>query len=282
MLAGALAVRRPRNHRTVLASLTFATALAATLAACGSSDDGTTLSPATSPATSSPVTPSDDGSATSSPTDTDDGSSTSPTATACAPTDDGTPRGADTVEVIDVDGDGQRDTAWITPGADRRFGITTASGATFSTAIGSASPVRASAVVNRVGADELPVALVDTGRAVDLVLLTGCQVRHVKNEQGDPYTFDKGFTGYGTGVACLVDGDLTLAGMLAEPSKDGSRFKVTRTWVELSQDGTVATNGASKVIAKGAAADSDDVVLAQETSCDGLTAPPDGPVEPEG
>jgi len=269
-------------------ALLLGVVVAAGLAACGA-DDGGTPSP-----TASESSPSGDGSGSSSPSDggasssPGDGPSSGPgsdgsdSAQACAPTKEGVPDDADTVTVIDVDGDGQRDTAWITPGADRRFGITTASGATFSEAIDSASPQRASAVVNRVGPNDLPIALLDTGRSVDLLLLSGCEVRAVKNEQGQPYTFDKGFTGNGTGVACLQDGALTLAGMLAEPvDKSATRFKVTRTWVELSDDGTTAKNGASKTLARAVGENDKDLELAQETSCDGLTAPPDGPVEPE-
>ena len=80
------------------------------------------------------------------------------------------------------------------------FGITTASGATFSTSIESASPVPASAIVNRVQTQQIPIALVDLGREALVYSLTDCAVTPVANAQGQPYTFDRGFAGAGTGV----------------------------------------------------------------------------------
>ena len=87
-----------------------------------------------------------------------------PAAAGCAANGIAAPTGANVVTVVDVDGDGKPDKAWISPGAGRQFGITTASGATFSIPIESASPQPASAVVNLVQKDKLPIALVSTGR----------------------------------------------------------------------------------------------------------------------
>ena len=143
--------------------------------------------------------------------------STASTATAAAhdenPRDDADPaagcprtdapcRRVRTSYVIDVDGDGRPDEAWLSGGDTRAFGITTASGATFSTTIESASPMPASAIVNRVQADEIPIALVDLGREALVYSLAGCAVTPVANAQGQPYTFDRGFAGEGTGVGC--------------------------------------------------------------------------------
>ena len=212
--------------------------------------------------------------------------SSSPTTTGeagCAATDDGPPEGADTHEIVDVDGDGEADTAWLTGGAERRFGITTASGATFSTAIDSASPQRASAVVNVVAAGDAtaPIALVDTGREVLLFSAADCDLAATQNLAGAPYTFDKGFTGQGTGVGCTeVDGALRLAGLNAT-SADGSSFTVTRTVVELDDAALNASNGDEATVATGAGPDDPVVVTAQETSCGELVVGEDGPVEPE-
>jgi len=210
----------------------------------------------------------------------------SPTTTGpagCAATDDGTPEGADTHEVVDVDGDGQTDTAWLTGGADRRFGITTASGATFSVAVDAAAPQRAAAVVNVVAAgdDTAPVALVDTGREVLLYSVADCDVAATQNLAGDAYTFDKGFTGHGTGVGCTeVDGVLRLAGLNAT-SDDGGSFTVTRTFVDLDDGAMAASNGEESTVASGAGPDDPVVVTAQETTCGELVVGEDGPVEPE-
>lgn len=225
------------------------------------------------PATSEPA----DQSPTASSSSDDSGS-----LQGCAATDDGTPSGAGTAKVIDVDGDGADDLAWITAGADRRFGITTQSGATFSIAIDSASPIRASAVVNVVGESDTPTALVDDGRAVHVFSVSDCDLHVVQNKDGAPYTFDKGFTGYGTGVGCIADdGALHLAGLNAEADSNGEKFKVTRTLVDLSSDGMQAINGEPKVVAEDASADDPVVTTAQETTCGDFTAGEHGPLEPE-
>ncbi|ROS73344.1 hypothetical protein EDF32_2611 [Cellulomonas sp. PhB143] len=266
------------------------------MSGCGSSDDDAA---AGSPSSAGSTAPADDGSAGS--PGSDDGAATSggsasagpsddsagdagdAAGSGCAATGDGPPSGADTHDVVDVDGDGKDDVAWLTGGPDRTFGVTTASGATFSHEIDAAEPIRASAVVNVVGADATPIALVDVGRAVQLYSLAGCQVTVTTDAKGDPYTFDKGFTGYGTGVGCSeVDGRLELAGLDAVSDDSGKTFTVKRTLVDLSDDGAHAANGDEATVATSAAKDDDVVTTAQETSCGDAVAGTDGPVEPQG
>jgi len=205
-----------------------------------------------------------------------------PASAGCAPTDEQTPTGADVRGVVDVDGDGRADQAWLTAGADRRFGITTASGATFSTAIESASPVPAAAVVQRVQSDGIPIALVDLSREALVYSLAGCAVTPVLNAQGQPYTFDRGFGTGGTGAGCTEDGGvLRLAGLDATSADGGQTYTVERTFVDLDADGRHATNGTAEVVAEGAAADDPVVTTAQEVTCGDLVAGEDGPVEPQ-
>lgn len=268
-------------------SLSLTAALAAAgllLAGCGSDDGGggggATSAPvpsSTSEATSpEPTTPAPEPSAEPSATSTPEPG----VGAGCPATDGGIPEGAATSEVVDVDGDGRADTAWITGGADRTFGITTASGATFSAPIESASPIGASAVVNTVGADLTPIALVDLGRQAQLFSLDGCAVTQTVDDGGQPYVFDRGFGDQGTGVGCTdVDGVLHLAGLLATEEGDG--WTVTRTLVDLTPSGDVATNGAVDVVAEGAAATDAVVTTAQEVSCGDLVAGDGGLVEPE-
>ena len=203
-------------------------------------------------------------------------------AAGCAPNDETAPAGADVVTVIDVDGDGRPDQTWLSGGAGRTFGITTASGATFSATIDSASPVPASAIVNRVQADQIPIALVDLSREALVYSLAGCAVTPVANEQGEPYRFDRGFAGTGTGVGCSTDaGSLRLAGLNAVADTAGT-YTVTRTFVDLDADGRHATNAAPEQVALGAGADEPVVTTAQEVSCGELVAgTDDGPVEPQ-
>lgn len=205
-----------------------------------------------------------------------------PTTSAGCPATPGvtTPAGADVREVVDVDGDGRPDQAWLTGGADRRFGISTASGATFSVAIASASPLPAAAVVGVVQGDQ-PIALVDLGREALVYSLDGCAVTAPTNAQGTPYTFDRGFGDAGTGVGCSQDGAvLRLAGLDAVQAAD-TTYTVTRTWVDLSKDGRKATNGAKATVATGAAGTEAVVTTAQEVTCGNAVAGKDGPVEPQ-
>lgn len=277
-------LRRGTAARSRSLSLTAALAAAGLLlAGCGSDDDGGggdgTSAPApsaTSEAPSAePTTPAPEPSAEPSATSTPEPG----VGAGCPATDGGIPEGAATSEVVDVDGDGRADTAWITGGADRTFGITTASGATFSAAVESASPIGASAVVNTVGADLTPIALVDLGRQAQLFSLDGCAVTQTVDDGGQPYVFDRGFSDQGTGVGCTdVDGVLHLAGLLA--TEEGDSWTVTRTLVDLTPSGDVATNGAVDVVAEGAAATDAVVTTAQEVSCGDLVAGDGGLVEP--
>jgi hypothetical protein len=216
------------------------------------------------------------------PTPTTTGPTPTPTRTGagCPAGGGGVPAGADVRQVVDVDGDGRPDRAWLT--ADRRFGVTTASGATFSIAIDDASPVPASAIVQLVQPELVPIALVDLTRDAHLYSLAGCAVTAVLNAQGQPYLFDRQLLrGQGTGVGCTqVDGGLRLAGLDAAPAAGGT-FDVSRTFVDLDADARHATNGQPETVATGAAADAPVVVTAREVSCGDLVAGRDGPVEPQ-
>ncbi|MFI2104422.1 hypothetical protein ACH436_14085 [Isoptericola sp. NPDC019693] len=266
--------RSPWTWRVVVLAAVVVVAVVVWLVVRDDGDDGATAAPPSPTATGTQE-------ASASP---DPSASPSTTGAAgCAETEDETPEGADTHEVVDVDGDGEADTAWLTGGAERRFGITTASGATFSAALDSASPQRASAVVNIVAAGDAtaPVALVDTGREVLLFSAADCDLAATQNLAGAPYAFDEGFTGQGTGVGCTeVDGELHLAGLDATAADDGS-FTVERTFVDLDDDALTASNGEPTAVATGAGREDPVVVTAQETSCGEAVAGQDGPVEPE-
>ncbi|MBT0993392.1 hypothetical protein KIN34_03715 [Cellulomonas sp. DKR-3] len=280
------ATRPSRGHGVWIAvvSLVVVAVLVAVGAWAATTGDDEPAGAASSTSPTAGTDPSDpsSGAPTDTATDGSTGDGATPTSAAgCPAGGDAVPAGADVRPAVDVDGDGQPDKAWISAGADRRFGITTASGATFSVPIDSASPQRASAVVNVVQREELPIALVDTGREALLYSLTGCAVTAVQNAQGRPYTFDRGFGDEGTGVGCVEDGGfLRLAGLDADPTGDGTRFDVERTWVDLDPTGRTATNGDDETVAEGVTADDPALRTAQEVSCGDLRAGRDGPLEP--
>lgn len=159
------------------------------------------------------------------------------------------PSGAATKQTIDVDGDGRPDTEWIATKPDANggvaFGIRTASGGVFSATITSASPVARSVMFADVTGHGEIIALASDGRAVALYAVSNCQLIAEKNVQGKQYTFDLGFTGYGTGVGCVDangDGTTDLVGLkyVPEPQGEGT---IQRTIVTLN--GPNARNGAS-------------------------------------
>ncbi|NAZ80609.1 hypothetical protein GTR02_02100 [Kineococcus sp. R8] len=265
-----------------------AVALAALLTACGS---GTATDPAAeatptgssssssapaagTPATSSPAASSADGT----PDAPAEGEGTGG-GTGCAPNASAAPAGAATAETGDVDLDGAPDTVWLADTPDRTLGITTASGATFSTTFTSAAPQAASALGQKLQPAGPAVVLLDTGRSVALYAVVDCALVATQNAQGEQYTFDLGFTGFGTGVGCVAGGDeedLQLAGLDAEDTGGGA-FRVTRTAVELTDSGRRAANGPTTVVGEGLGADDPRVENARTVGCGNQTT---GAVEP--
>jgi hypothetical protein len=121
--------------------------------------------------------------------------------------------------------------------------VLTASGASFSTTFESGSPQNATAVANRLG-DGSAIILLSTGRSAALYAVVDCKIVPTKNVDGDQYSFDLGFAGYGTGVACpMVKEQLYLAGYQSEAAKPEGYANITRTRIDLSKNGTRADNG---------------------------------------
>jgi hypothetical protein len=239
------------------------------LAGCsGSSSTGASAPAATATASSSAATgsgstagPTPSAAATTSATGSqtaDDG---------CAPNTATIPKGAGKASSPDLDHDGKRDTVWLADsGTTRRLGVKTASGATFSTTFSSAAPQAATAIGQRLG-DGSEIILLNTGRSVQLYAVVDCRIVVSKNAQGKQYSFDLGFTGYGTGVRCVDAGrGLQVAGMLADPGAN-STFTVYQTRIALSDSGREARNTARQTLAKEAAANSSVVKSAETVSC---------------
>jgi hypothetical protein len=183
------------------------------------------------------------------------------------------PDGAPHQTVGDVDGDGKDDTAYLDgmPGSEITFGIVTAEGGGSSVPFDSASPVERRALT--VNADERgpTEVLLSDGRSVQLLAFVGCRLRAVHDVKGEPYTFDRGFTGNGTGVGCVdADGDGTrdLVGLKLEGS-EGDRIGWSRTIVEL--DGITARNGKTDSGTYERPADAAAIDLLSQVTCGKLT-----------
>ncbi|WP_420114589.1 hypothetical protein [Pseudactinotalea sp.] len=249
-----------RRTATILGA---AIMVAALLGAC--SDGGTDTPPdGTTTASQTPsegTEPSTTDAGTTDPASTESG-----TAAGCAATDDTVPPEAELGPTADLDGDGAADELWLADvDGTHMLGVQTASGAVFSTEFTSAAPQAASALGQVLG-DGSAIVLLDTGREVPLYAVIDCALTPTQNDQAEQYTFDRGFTGYGTGVGCIdVDGGgLSLVGYLAEV--EGERATVTTTAIELSDGGAAASNGEAT---EQTDLDADDpaVEAASEVSC---------------
>jgi hypothetical protein len=243
-----------RPARRSLAALALAPALLLALAACGNSDP-TPVHGAAGPAgvSTTSATTDDGGSpdASSTPTSSSTTKTTPATTSAsgstkgCAKGGGDVPTNADSAQVGDLDGDGTKDEVWLADqGSQRTLGVLTATGAVFSTTFTSASPIAASATANRLG-DGSAVILLSTGRSAALYAVVDCKIVPTENKDGKQYTFDLGFTGYGTGVACpTAKGALYLAGYNTVASTKHTDYgDVTRTRIDLSDAGAKAANG---------------------------------------
>jgi hypothetical protein len=206
--------------------------------------------------------------------------STAPSASGgCPATGDAAPTDVNSAPTVDVDGDGAPDTAWIArepaPDGGIQFGFTTASGATATAVLDSASPVARSVLFADVTGDGEVIALASDARQVQLYAVADCGITPVNDEQGSQYAFDLGFAGTGTGVACEdADGDGTrdLLRLLLQPSPDAtSESTVQETIVELAGD--QARNGAATPAPAG-----DEVrqQMAQSVTCGDLDLDADG------
>jgi len=255
--------------RAVVCALTMPTALAV-LTGCGvvpGSHAGVTVDGTAGPAAVT-AKPSATGSAGSDPAGNGSAPSPSGAKKGCAPGGVDLPSGAATALTQDLDGDGLKDTLWMADkGSSRVLGVETASGARFSTTFSNASPVRANAVGGRLG-DGSAIILLDFNREAKLYAVTGCKIVPTLNKQGQQYTFDEGYTGYGSGVGCpLIGAGRRLVGYLAKPGGHGDGYIVTRTLINLSKNGTRADNGPIEEVGRGLPGSDPVVTKAQEIIC---------------
>jgi len=150
--------------------------------------------------------------------------------------------------VIDVDGDGQPDTGWISMGGNT-FGITTASGATMSVPLDLTGGGPRSVLVENPDSTGTITALASDGRTVELLVVTNCGLFPATNAQGAHYEFDLGVRGTGTRVGCAqISGTpgRSLVGLNVHLNPAGQPDSVHRTQIILT--GTAARNGATDTI----------------------------------
>ncbi|MFP5346262.1 MAG: hypothetical protein ACLGIA_04460 [Actinomycetes bacterium] len=190
----------------------------------------------------------------------------------------GVPAGAATAKMPDVDGDGHPDTLWISSdGVHRRVGVTTTTGATFSQPIITGSPVPASALGFKVRRDTGVNVVMSDGRLATLYAARACSLTPVIGPDGQPFKFDQGFAGNGTGMGCVnIDRRMQLVGLLAQPdSSIVKRTVITLHGTTSAQE--TATIGRSQWVHVGQRG----LDLAYQITCGQLTMQRDGVHEPQ-
>jgi hypothetical protein len=181
-------------------------------------------------------------------------------------------------EVVDLDGDGRPDTVWVaSPGDGRRvLGVETAAGGGAKVDIDSASPVAIQVLV--ADADDTPPVelFVSDGRGVQLWAFDDCQLQPVTDPDGQPYLFDLGLRGFGTGVGC-VDGNLVGLNVVSEDAQGN----VGWTSTVITRDGLTADEGATTEGTYRRPTDDAAIELLHQVTCNDLTMAENGIPQPE-
>lgn len=188
--------------------------------------------------------------------------------------------GAGVGEIVDVDGDGRGDTGWLGVHDDgsRTLGVATAAGGGDVAPVESGSPGLLTMLV--VDADEeAPVELlVSDGHTAGLWAFADCRLAQVVGPDGEPYLFDLGMRGNGTGVGCHgTGGGRQLVG-LDVADDDGRVVEWTRTVVE--RDGLAARHGETDRGRYERPGDAEAIALLYSVTCGDMTIDEDGIREP--
>jgi hypothetical protein len=151
-----------------------------------------------------------------------------------------------------------------------RFGVTTASGATFSYDVQSASPIPRGGFVARLTPTRV-ISLLSDGRGAYVHVIEKCAFVQPTDSQGAAYTFDlQNLRGNGTGVGCIPAKDgLALVGYQAIVTSGASTVK--QTIISLNAAGTIASGGATTTIATDVPSTDAIVGTATSVTCGGVT-----------
>lgn len=181
------------------------------------------------------------------------------------------PSGATTASIGDVDGDQRSDTAFYSEAGPFEYGIHTASGATIVLRDDLAGPGVHSGWSAKLDGPAIVATVLDDGRSASLHAFVGCRFVTTKGPDGSPYRFAlNGFGTAGTGVACNDrNGGTLIEGALAVKRSDG-RYDIRWTQIDLSADGTRATNGTTETRWSGLAASDPRVGQAMGSHCGSL------------
>ena len=167
-------------------------------------------------------------------------SSTTSPGYGCAANHASIPVGANQVTTVDLDGDGRADTLW---NSGERFGVRTASGATFSAPFSNAGgPDVSVELLTLSGASKV---IMEVGRFAFVNAVVDCKIVATKDKQGGHYTFDQGFLHPGASwTFTKIKGKKQLVGLqLTTISTKDGLYGVDETPIVLHKHGRTATNG---------------------------------------
>jgi len=199
----------------------------------------------------------------------------------CTTAGPGMPAGANSGRVPDVDGDGEQDTLWLARSADggRPMGVDTSAGGHVEARVDSAAPIALRVLVADVDATPPVELLVSDGRSTQLWAFADCALVPVTDPAGEPYLFDHGLRGTGTGVGCVGRGDDRRLVGLNVVADDGTTVRWERTTIE--RDGLVADEGATESGTFTRPADDARIDLLRSVTCGDRTLAEDGIAQPE-
>ncbi|MFD1722926.1 hypothetical protein [Amnibacterium endophyticum] len=155
------------------------------------------------------------------------------------------PAGADAARISDVDGDGKPDTEFYSEGPNGfEYGIKTSAGGVDTLRDDLAGPGVHSGWTATVDVAVGHVTVLDDGRSATLHAFVGCRFVTTNGPDGQPYRFGlNGFYQAGTGVACSGgNGGVLVEGVLAHKRRNGN-YDIRWTNIDISADGTKASNG---------------------------------------
>jgi hypothetical protein len=158
--------------------------------------------------------------------------------------------------------------------------VLTAAGGGDRVMIDSASPVALTLLV--ADADEQPPVelFVSDNRTVQLWTFVDCSLQPVTDASGQPYQFDLGFRGTGTGVGCIdADGDgrRDLVGLNVTATTD-TTVEWSRTIIE--RDGVQASNGPTDTGTYRRSEDDAEIELLYTVTCGDASIDQDGIRQP--
>ena len=176
------------------------------------------------------------------------------------------PAGAITRTTIDVDGDGLADTEWVSATPSLEFGVTTASGATYSFSLDTASPATRVGFIARLN-DHRIVALTDDNRSASVHFFVNCGWVTTKDSHGNPFALDyNDFGGTGSGVGCSLGYVVQY-----QATNSSTGWTVTKRPLNLNATGSFASWGSVSTVVANASASDSRVIAAQSLTCESVT-----------